>query len=163
MSEFLTDEQKADQEKASGTQLRAYADAKAAEAAEWKTKFEALQSQLNTQTLASLWDGLDVNASDKVKAQYKGEPTADALKAWVEEHKDVYRFEPKGETEGESTETTDEVDDFASQQAALQAAQSLGKDKGVLGDLAARTAKLKNSSAKSPADLDSLFEGILPD
>jgi hypothetical protein len=162
VSEFLTDDQgEADGEKTDGKSLRAFAKETAKENAALKAELEALKSQVNTQALVSLWDDLDVKASDKVKAQYKGEPTADALKAWVEEHKDVYRFEPKGETT--ETETTDEVDDFSSQQAALQAAQSLGKDKGVLGDMAARMAKLKNSSAKSPADLDALFDGILPD
>lgn len=157
MSEFLSDEQKAEQAKTEGTQLREFAKASAAEAAEWKAKFEALESKFKEQALSSIWDGLDVTVPDKVRKHFTGEPTADAVKAWVEENQDVFRFEPKT-ADGE---TGDQNDETAQLQAQLEAAQNLGRTKTDLG-LAGQLAQLKNSSAKTEADLDSVFS-MLPD
>jgi hypothetical protein len=152
--EFLNEDGKPEGDKTEGKSLRAFAEATAAENAKLKADLAALQAQVKEQSLKSIWDGLDVVVPDKVKAFFTGEPTAEAVKAWVEENQDAFRFEPKP---GSDT-PTDEDAELAKLQAQLDTAQNLGKDKVDLG-LAGKVAAIRNAALpKNEAELKSQLE-----
>jgi len=156
--EFLSDDQKA--EKSEGSRLRKELEAKIAELALVRKELDEIKATTQKQALASLWDGLDVTAPDKVKALYDGEPTKEALAKWVEENRDVYRFEPKT-TDAEVTEgRSDEEAELAKLQEQLNATQGLGRDLTDTG-LAGRVAQIRNTAQpKNLAELDDALDKL---
>lgn len=161
MSEFLGNENGEQGKPEEGKSLRAFAEAQAAENAALKAQIATLEAKVSAHSFASIWDGLDVKVPEKVRKFYAGEADAEAVKKWVEENQDAFRFEPKT-TDGAEGDG-DLNDEASAQQAALDAAQSLGRDKSQVG-LASTMAALKEhrNSRGNQASLDKILAS-LPD
>jgi hypothetical protein len=163
MSEFLNAENGEQGKPEEGKSLRAFAEAQAAENAALKAELATVKQTLAAQSFKSIWDGLDVQVPEKTRAFYTGEADPEAVKKWVADNQDVFRFEAKTTEGAEGDGGTDNAEAIA-QQAALDAAQGLGRDKTHVG-YAASIAQLKehrNSPTRNEADLDKALS-FLPD
>lgn len=149
------------EDKSEGKSLRAFAEAQAAENATLKAELATLRAAQVEQSFKSIWDGLDVTVPEKTRQFYKGDPDADAVKKWVAENQDVFRFEPKTPTDGDSSGDQAANADAAAQQAAVNAATNLGASTNS-GGYAAQLAQLKNARPTSQAELNSAL-AFLPD
>jgi len=149
------------EDKSEGRSLRAFAEAQAAENAVLKARLATAEATIAAQSFKSIWDGLDVTVPEKVRKFYTGDPDADAVKKWVEENQDAFRFEPKTPTDGDSSGDQAANADAAAQQAALNAAGNLGANSNISG-YAAQIAQLKNAKPTTQAELNAAL-AFLPD
>lgn len=106
-----------------------------------------LEAQLTSQKLATAMDAAGV--PEKARAFYKGEPDAEAIKAWVEEHSDVLRL-------SDSPQASEQEQGLR----AVQRADGLGMDQDLPGqeawaEAAAKVAK--SSPTSNPDALNDLF------
>ncbi|MFD9734413.1 hypothetical protein [Umezawaea sp. NPDC059074] len=162
MGEFDGNSSEANKNEGSdGSSLRAFAEAQAKENAELKARLATAEATIAAQSFRSIWDGLDVTVPEKVRKFYTGDPDADAVKKWVEENQDAFRFEPKTPTDGDSAGDQSANADAAAQQAAVNAATSLGSAAGN-GGYAAQLAQMKNARPTSQAELNAAL-AFLPD
>ncbi|WP_434439715.1 hypothetical protein [Lentzea sp. E54] len=147
---------------ADGSQLRKFAEAQQRRAEELEQKLNKLIEDRNTETLTSAFDTHKIPA--KLRDLYKGDPTAEAVGAWKEAYKDVFNFQPQGDTStGAETTVSPEV---RAQQEAAQSAAGFGQEPGQSQELdafKAKAAAVRNTSAqRNPNALNELLAGMLP-
>jgi glutamyl/glutaminyl-tRNA synthetase len=119
---------------------------------------DTLKSEKEDRALESTWN--ELNVPEKVRQFYTGEKTAEAVKQWVEDNKEVFNLQPP-EDSGSGSETDEQKQQKQELQGATKAATT-GTDQGHSLGLDAIKAKAqevaKSSRNKNATGLDELFE-----
>lgn len=156
--EFLTDPGT----NADGSALRKFAEAQKSRADLIEQRFNELQKQVTASTVKSAFDQLGV--PDAIRRFYDGEADPAKVKAWVDENKAVFNFQPQaGATNTAGTSVSPEAQ---AQQQAAQDAAGFGQEPGQSQELDAfkqKAAAVRNTSAqRNPQALNELLAGLIP-
>ena len=141
----------------SGTALRKFANEQKALAAQYAKDLAELRATLAMRDAESVFKELGV--PDKGRKFYSGEPTKDAITAWVKENADVFGLSPDGEDITITPEKRQQFDDLSG----VQAAGNLGLDKdGAVSRevLAQQRADLLSKPRSSLSDLDKVLANM---
>ena len=147
---------------ADGSALRKFAEAQKNRADQIEQKFNELQAQLTATTVKSAFDQLGVPAP--IRKFYNGEADPAKVKAWIDENKDVFNFQPQAGTDNSAgTSVSPEV---RAQQQAAQDAAGFGQEPAQSQELDAFTQKAaavrQTSARRNPQALNDLLAGMLP-
>lgn len=138
----------------SGSALRKFANEQKKLFEQAAAELKELKTQLAKRDAESVFVKLGV--PDKVRKFYSGDPTEEAITAWVKENADVFGLSPDGEDPTVPPERKQQFDDLSG----VMSAQSLGMDKdgAVSRDvLAQQREELLNKKHSSLSDLDAVL------
>lgn len=138
----------------SGSALRKFANEQKKLAEQYATELKEIRTQLAKRDAESIFTKLGV--PEKVRKFYSGDPTEDAITAWVKENADVFGLSPDGEDPTVPPERKQQFDDLSG----VQNAQSMGMDKdGAVSRevLAQQRSELLGKKNSGISDLDAVL------